>query len=47
MIWDGLVVLMVKARNVCTVLVEYPTERNNSENLGVDGGIILKLIVGR
>jgi hypothetical protein len=34
-------------RNACKILVEKPKGRDYSEDLGVDGRIILELILGK
>jgi hypothetical protein len=47
MIWSGYVARMGEMRNVEQILVGMSETRNHSEDLGVDGRVILKYIKRR
>jgi hypothetical protein len=43
----GHVARMVEMKNACKILVGIPGRKNHSEDLGVDGKIILEWILGK
>jgi len=45
--WAGLVSLMGEVKNAYNIVVRRPKGKNHSEDLGVDGKIILEWILGK